>query len=203
MKMFIIIVLAFSFYGSLSAQNSVTLLNGKTHIFDSYIIDSTDGYFYYSYFDRRENLKTSFFHLADVYSITRGSLDSIVYSPVDDSEISVFDMGYFVAGKRDALDVHKSYPMLIAGAFVGAGSLFLPINNFIGLTIPAAFCTGTAIISPSEQRIIKTFPEMEGNEYFISGYQTAAKNQNLRSAVYGSIGGIILTAIIITSISGL
>lgn len=201
MKRTILILVSLLFSGLLFSQNKVYLLDGTYTNFESYKIDSENSYFFYTEYDRKNELRTSYYNLVDVFSITYNSKDSIIYYPYSEDEISVEDMKMVVIGKQDALKYHSSLPFMLIGGAVGGGCLFVPVNNLIGLGIPIVYSGSSLLFEPREKSIMKNNPDAIDNSFYIEGYQTAARNKNFKGAVYGSLGGLAVAAIIIGAIS--
>ena len=185
---------------NLISQNKINLLNGKKIGFTSYITDSESQLIKYQFKCKKDNDKYRYLDMNDIFSITTNNYDSIIYQPIFEEELSIENMKYYVLGKQNALEHHKSWLWAAGGFFIGTGSLILPINNLIGLAIPISYSTTAGFMKPTPEKIASQLSDIPENEYFILGYQQNAKNKNLKSAIAGSAGGLVLSAAILTTI---
>lgn len=201
-KMIRFLVISFCLISIASvSQNNIYLVDGKIVEFDSININIDDSYIIYSYHNRRNVLKTNYFEFTEVFSVTQNGNDTIIYYPIDEDELSVENMQYFLNGIYDCKKYHKSHWFFYSGLLVGAGAAILPIHNMVSLTIPIAYSTGTTFIKPNEERINSLVSQPTNNEYYVMGYQNAARNKNLKSAIWGSVGGLAVGAAVIFVVS--
>jgi hypothetical protein len=179
------------------SQNKLSLLNGKQLQFEKYQVDQVNGYFYYELKKSETKSKTKSVLLEDVYSLIdqQGNVQ-IFYSPADENELTVEQMGFYVDGYSVSRNDYTPYLSAAGGFIIGVGGMAVSSNPLFSPLIPAVYCAGISFVKPSKDHLLLKYPELAENPDWVYGYQRGAKNQNLKYAVMGSVGGVIVGALI-------
>lgn len=169
-----------------SAQESITLLNGKVvraaevqvdEFSISYKKDST------SAFRRMDNYR--------VFSVTRpdGS-ETVVYrkDPEDSLDFTPEQMRLFIKGEQEADSLFRGTGNKIAAACIGAGASLL---TFYGLAIPPLYSTVVGGFSPSMKRARLSDPAMRDVPEFCEGYQRKVREKKIRHSFLFGMAGFV------------
>lgn len=152
MNRLLLIIICLSTLNTIS-QNNIYLVDGEIIEFDSIEFNTSENFLIYAYHNKRNILKTDYFLYSEIFSVTYDGVDTIIYYPQNENELSIENMQYFLQGKYDCNEFHKSRRFFYSGLLVGAGAAVLPIHNIISLSIPAAYCIGTTFFKPSTDKI--------------------------------------------------
>ncbi len=175
------------------SQSTVTLLNGKTKPFLRNYIDPAAGMFYYKIQKPSGKEKTKSVLLEDVFSyIDSSNIEHIIYEPMSPEELSVMQMRSYIKGSAFAHSHHEPYWFLAGGFAVGAGSMFITHNPMYNPILPVAYCGGIALVKPSTDKLILDHPEYAENPDLLYGYRRTAKHKNVKYAIIGSLGGMLI-----------
>ncbi len=177
-----------------SAQQKITLLNGKTIYPTSYSI----GEMFVNYKLEGDNpKKLRLVDKYDVFSVTDAeNKEEILYKPVDSLDFSINDARLYMDGENAARIYFNKPGVRISSAGVGLASGVL---SFYSLPIP--FFYGIAITqrNPKKLQLPDEFKNMENNEAFRFGYNREARNIKMKQSLkYGYISlGISLAALLL------
>ena len=175
-----------------SAQQKITLLNGKTIYPTSYSI----GEMFVNYKLEGDNpKKLRLVDKYDVFSVTDAeNKEEILYKPVDSLDFSVADARLYMDGENAARSYFNKPGVRISSAGVGLASGVL---SFYSLPLP--FFYGIAITqrNPKKLQLPDEFKNMESNEAFRFGYNREARNIKMKQSLkYGYISlGISLATL--------
>lgn len=175
-----------------SAQQKITLLNGKTIYPTSYSI----GEMFVNYKLEGDNpKKLRLVDKYDVFSVTDAeNKEEVLYKPVDSLDFSINDARLYMDGENAARIYFNKPGVRISSAGVGLASGVL---SFYSLPIP--FFYGIAITqrNPKKLQLPDEFKNMENNEAFRFGYNREARNIKMKQSLkYGYISlGISLAAL--------
>jgi len=166
-----------------SAQEKITLLNGKTIYPTSYSI----GEMFVNYKLEGDNpKKLRLVDKYDVFSYTDAeNKEEILYKPVDSLDFSINDARLYMDGENAARIYFNKPGVRISSAGVGLASGVL---SFYSLPIP--FFYGIAITqrNPKKLQLPDEFKNMENNEAFRFGYNREARNIKMKQSLkYGYI----------------
>lgn len=177
-----------------SAQQKITLLNGKTIYPTSYSI----GEMFVNYKLEGDNpKKLRLVDKYDVFSVTDAeNKEEVLYKPVDSLDFSINDARLYMDGENAARIYFNKPGVRISSAGVGLASGVL---SFYSLPIP--FFYGIAITqrNPKKLQLPDEFKNMENNEAFRFGYNREARNIKMKQSLkYGYISlGISLAALLL------
>lgn len=177
-----------------SAQQKITLLNGKTIYPTSYSI----GEMFVNYKLEGDNpKKLRLVDKYDVFSVTDAeNKEEILYKPVDSLDFSINDARLYMDGENAARIYFNKPGVRISSAGIGLASGVL---SFYSLPIP--FFYGIAITqrNPKKLQLPDEFKNMENNEAFRFGYNREARNIKMKQSLkYGYISlGISLAALLL------
>ena len=177
-----------------SAQQKITLLNGKTIYPTSYSI----GEMFVNYKLAGDNpKKLRLVDKYDVFSVTDAeNKEEVLYKPVDSLDFSINDARLYMDGENAARIYFNKPGVRISSAGVGLASGVL---SFYSLPIP--FFYGIAITqrNPKKLQLPDEFKNMENNEAFRFGYNREARNIKMKQSLkYGYISlGISLAALLL------
>ncbi len=190
---FILVLFVMLINLSVFSQSTVTLLNGKTKPFlRSYIAPGT-GMFYYKILKSSGKEKTKSVLLDDVFAYTDSSnIEHIIYEPMGPNQLSVEQMRIYIKGSAFAHSHHEPYWSLAGGFAVGAGSMFITRNPMYNSILPVAYCGGIALVKPSTDKLILDHPEYAESPDLLYGYRRTARHKNIKYAIIGSVGGMLL-----------
>ena len=175
-----------------SAQQKITLLNGKTIYPTSYSI----GEMFVNYKLEGDNpKKLRLVDKYDVFSVTDAeNKEEILYKPVDSLDFSVADARLYMDGENAARIYFNKPGVRISSAGFGLASGVL---SFYSLPLP--FFYGIAITqrNPKKLQLPDEFKNMENNEAFRFGYNREARNIKMKQSLkYGYISlGISLATL--------
>ena len=175
-----------------SAQQKITLLNGKTIYPTSYSI----GEMFVNYKLEGDNpKKLRLVDKYDVFSVTDAeNKEEVLYKPVDSLDFSINDARLYMDGENAARIYFNKPGVRISSAGVGLASGVL---SFYSLPIP--FFYGIAITqrNPKKLQLPDEFKNMENNEAFRFGYNREARNIKMKQSLkYGYISlGISLATL--------
>lgn len=174
-----------------SAQQKITLLNGKTIYPTSYSI----GEMFVNYKLEGDNpKKLRIVDKFDVFSVTDSeNKEKILYKPVDSLDFSIEDARLYMDGENAARNYFNKPGVRISSAGVGLASGIL---SFYSLPIP--FFYGIAITqrNPKKLQLPEELKSMENNEAFRFGYNREARNIKMKQSLkygYISLGVSIAT----------
>ena len=188
-------LIAIFFTKTASAQQKITLLNGKTIHPTSYSI----GEMFVNY--KLEGDKPKRMRLVDKYDVfsvtTAENKEEILYKPVDSLDFSIADARLYMDGENAARIYFNKPGVRISSAGVGLASGIL---SFYSLPIP--FFYGIAITqrNPKKLQLPEEFKDMENNEAFRFGYNREARNIKMKQSLkygYISLGVSIATLLLI------
>lgn len=177
---------------TISAQQKITLLNGKTIYPTSYSI----GEMFVNYKLEGDNpKKLRLVDKYDIFSVTDAeNKEEILYKPVDSLDFSVADARLYMDGENAARIYFNKPGVRISSAGVGLASGIL---SFYSLPLP--FFYGIAITqrNPKKLQLPEEFKNMESNEAFRFGYNREARNIKMKQSLkYGYISlGISLATL--------
>jgi len=177
-----------------SAQQKITLLNGKTIYPTSYSI----GEMFVNYKLEGDNpKKLRLVDKYDVFSVTDAeNKEEVLYKPVDSLDFSINDARLYMDGENAARIYFNKPGVRISSAGIGLASGVL---SFYSLPIP--FFYGIAITqrNPKKLQLPDEFKDMENNEAFRFGYNREARNIKMKQSLkYGYISlGISLAALLL------
>lgn len=184
-------LIAILFTSKASAQQKITLLNGKTIYPTSYSI----GEMFVNYKLEGDNpKKLRIVDKFDVFSVTDSeNKEKILYKPVDSLDFSIEDARLYMDGENAARNYFNKPGVRISSAGVGLASGIL---SFYSLPIP--FFYGIAITqrNPKKLQLPEELKSMENNEAFRFGYNREARNIKMKQSLkygYISLGVSIAT----------
>jgi len=187
-----ICLIAILYTNKASAQQKITLLNGKTIYPTSYSI----GQMFVNYKLPGDNpKKLRLVDKYDVFSVTDSSnKEEILYKPVDSLDFSIEDARFYMDGENAARKYFNKPGVRISSAGVGLASGIL---SFYSLPIP--FFYGIAITqrNPKKLQLPEELKSMENNEAFRFGYNREARNIKMKQSLkYGYISlGVSIAAL--------
>jgi hypothetical protein len=191
-KLVTICLIAIFFTSKASAQQKITLLNGKTIYPTSYSI----GEMFVNYKLEGDNSKKlRLVDKFDVFSVTDSeNKEEVLYKPVDSLDFSIEDARFYMDGENAARNYFNKPGVKISSAGVGLASGIL---SFYSLPIP--FFYGIAITqrNPKKLQLPEEMKSMENNEAFRFGYNREARNIKMKQSLkYGYISlGVSIAAL--------
>lgn len=178
------------FFAGLKAQSTIMLINGKAIPALSYQFDSLRNLLQYETMHGK-NKKAHLLDGSEVYSVFDAQqIETVIYKPQDAEQFSTFEMRYVVQGEAIAYNEYKPIWPLVAGFVVGFGSMMLPVNPMLGLSLPIAYNVGIAFVKPCDHYVLKHYPVEASDELFVYGYKQHAKNKILKRSILGTVTGI-------------
>jgi hypothetical protein len=180
----------------LSAQESITLLNGKVIRAAEVQMDE------FSISFRKES--SSSFRRMDnyrVFSVTRpdGS-ETVVYrkDPEDSLDFTPEQMRLFIKGEQEADRVFKGTGNKITAVCIGAGASLL---TFYGLAVPPLYSTVVGGFSPNMKRARLSDPAMRDVPEFCEGYQRKVRDKKIRQSFLFGMAGFVASFAALSIIS--
>lgn len=169
-----------------SAQQSITLLNGKViraaevqvdEFSISFKKDSASG------FRRMDNYR--------VFSVSNpdGS-ETVVYrkDPEDSLDFTPDQMRLFIQGEQTADSVYKGTANKVAAVCIGAGASLL---TFYGLAIPPLYSTVVGGFSPNMKKAKLPDPSLREIPEFCEGYQRKVREKKIRQSFLFGMAGFV------------
>ncbi|HOZ81303.1 MAG TPA: hypothetical protein PLU85_01885 [Bacteroidia bacterium] len=190
---------------TLSAQDTLLLLNGKTKPVKLFNLNDPDWVRYVKFkeSDKKKNEGSARVKRIDVYKVfsikKADGTEQVLYKPdstSDDPDIPwvrdfIAGQQYGIMHKRERFNKHDNqwhrrlnFTEVGGIAAGGAGSLL----TFYGIPVPAIYAIAVGRHSPALPNDPAIAPEMKNSEGFISGYQKQRRNQRIRQ---GFISGMI------------
>lgn len=191
-KLVTVCLIAIFFTNKASAQQKITLLNGKT----IYPISYSIGEMFVNYKLEGDNSKKlRLVDKFDVFSVTDSeNKEEVLYKPVDSLDFSIEDARLYMDGENAARNYFNKPGVRISSAGVGLASGIL---SFYSLPIP--FFYGIAITqrNPKKLQLPEELKSMENNEAFRFGYNREARNIKMKQSLkYGYISlGVSIAAL--------
>jgi hypothetical protein len=181
---------------SLSAQETITLLNGKVisasrvKIDDfsiSYSKDTAGG------FRRIDNYR--------VFSVTKSDgSETVVYrkDSEDSLDFTPEQMRLFIQGEQEADRYFKGYLNMGTAALVGAGASFFAIW---GLLVPPLYSTVVGGFSPNMEKAKLSNPAMREIPEFCEGYQRKVRDRKIRQSFAAGMIGFAAGFVVLTTMN--
>jgi len=182
---------------TLSAQDTLLLLNGKTKPVKLFNLNDPD---WVRYVKLQGSSRVKKVDIYKVFSIKKADgTEQVLYKPdstSDDPDIPwvrdfIAGQQYGILHKRERFNKHDNqwhrrlnFTEVGGIAAGGAGSLL----TFYGIPVPAIYAIAVGRHSPALPNAPDISPEMKNSEGFISGYQKQRRNQRIRQ---GFISGMI------------
>lgn len=177
-------------------QSELLLLNGKSVPVLKYSVDYDASVFYYQKERASGKLVTRSEMIGDVFSVVDSlNVETVFYKPVTD-ELDVSQMRSYVKGYSLARYESHPYWSMAGGFVVGAGGMFVSKNPIFSPMISVAYCGAIALVKPSTDRLILEHPQFAENPDLLYGYQRSLRSKNVKYALYGSVGGVVVGAIV-------
>lgn len=187
----IILFLILPFCQSLFSQDTIVLLTGEKILLKQYTFSDTD--YYLSYTNKRGKLKT--IERDYIYSIndTLGNVKCLyredTLASSDEVQLTCDQMFFYVKGQSAAYEHYKSPLVTVGGFLTGAAGAYFPIS-WAKPIIPTIYCASIGFTNPNKKRVIKKFPSYADNDYFVYGFQEAARAKRTKNAIGGGIVGL-------------
>lgn len=180
------LVLFLAVTGSLFAQNTLWLTNGKKKKIGEFNLEKKDYVIY-------KNTKGKFKSIErfDVFAVIEQSTkEHIVYMPdsIDNESFTITEMRAFVQGQYDAHQNFKS-PLTTLGGTGVSGAAAVLINPQFVLLVSGAYCGVIGATKPSQNKIIIP-SEYEKSDHYLLGYKKAAKQKRIKNSIFGSLIGL-------------
>ncbi len=207
-KIIIIIFLnIFTFFSSFAQEDikdTIWFLNGERLISSRYMVLVEDGMLtYYNKHDKRKQVGLEY-----VFSIVDSkNKEKIYFEPatIDKTFYTVEQMRSFVKGEFSARNEYKPSFALASGLIIGAGAVYavptlLNLNVFFSPLVPAANTAIVGNFNIKDSKIIKKYPAMTDDSYFIAGYKEVATQKRINNSMKGGLIGLglgIISAIVI------
>jgi hypothetical protein len=199
-----IIIILFFFPAPLMAQDTIWFLSGELLITSKYEIKTEEGILVY--YNKKNKEKTT--GLEYVFSIvdSKGN-ERVIFEPVkmDNVPFSVEQMRSFIKGEYLASTEYHAPLATIIGIAAGFGGFIaapaVGMNYFYAPLLPATYIGVLGMTNPSEERILKRYPQYANDDYFIAGYEERSQEKRITNAVWGSLVGIaagIVTVVVLS-----
>jgi hypothetical protein len=181
---------------SLSAQETITLLNGKVipasrvkidEFSISYSKDTAGG------FRRIDNYR--------VFSVTQSDgSETVVYrkDPEDSLDFTPEQMRLFIQGEQEADRNFKGYFNMGTAAAVGAGASYFAIW---GLLVPPLYSTVVGGFSPDMEMADLSDPSKRNIPEFCEGYQRKVRDRKIRQSFVAGMIGFAAGFVLFTTLS--
>lgn len=205
MRLFIIfLLLVFSNSYSVYSQDTIVLLTGEKILLKQYTFSDTD--YYLSYTNKKGKEKQ--IERDYIYSIN-DSLGNVkclyredTLASADEVQLTCDQMFFYVKGQSAAVENYKAPLVTIGGFLTGAAGAYFPIS-WAKPIVPTIYCASIGFTKPSKKRVLKKFPNYAENEYFVYGFQEAARSKRTKNAIGGGIAGLFAGIISIMVIGAL
>ena len=186
MKKIVVLLLTIVLVSSLAAQDRIQMLSGKEKT--GYFDHESASYIYYS---KKQGGPKKKVNKENVFRVLKSAGDTLYVYKQDtlaEDDYSVAQIEKHMQGQIEARKYYRPWLAAAGGFCVGGASGVLPLfYAFFPPGLYSAF-VGTWSINPS--RFIASDETLLSNEYFVNGYDLAAKGNKLRYAVVGSLTGL-------------
>ncbi|MBI4648980.1 MAG: hypothetical protein HY738_20915 [Bacteroidia bacterium] len=187
MKLFIFLpflLFLISGLNSITAQDNILFLNGRTLTVPCYKIDTEKNVLVFM--NKRQKMKA--LDCEYIFSITdfQGN-EKILYKP-DSLAIhflSLKEMKSFISGEQKAFKSYKAPLATGTGFLIGASSPFV-LNILYSFLPPAITPSVYELIPVSEKLAIRKCPENRNDKYYILGYREAATSKRVTFVLIGT-----------------
>lgn len=184
MKTPLILLLFTVFAGSATAQEVITLLNGRE--INAQTVNATENDIRYTVAGSGRTKRLDGYKVFNIKS-ANGDERMIYRKDADDSlEFSVEQMRLYIKGEQEAIQFYHS-PVVNLGAFV-AGVMSVNLA-FLSIAVPPIYSTAVGSFSPNMSKAKVSDPALRSVPEFCEGYQAKARNKKIKqSFLFGSIG---------------
>ena len=184
-------LIAILYTNKASAQQKITLLNGKTISPTSYSI----GEMFVNYKLEGDNpKKLRLVDKFDVFSVTDSeNKEEVLYKPADSLDFTIEEARIYLEGERAASKHYDKSGSSISSIYVGAASGVLGFYS-----IPVPFLYSMVIGRKNPKHLPSEFKNYENNEAFRLGFNREARNIKIKQSIkFGYVSlGISLTMLV-------
>ena len=137
--------------------------------------------------------------------------EEIIFEPfeAENSNFTVENMRIYIKGEQAARKNSKTRLATLSGFIVGVASpIFLSsigTNYLFYSPVPIAFTNFmVGLTIPTKKSVLKKYPQMGTNDFFMEGYRYTARSKRLNNSIKGGLVGLgvgILSSIILINVS--
>lgn len=123
--------------------------------------------------------------------------EEIIFEPfeVDDANFTIENMRIYIKGEQEARKNSPAFLATVSGFLVGVASPILlstvGTSSLFYSPIPVAatnFVVGLTV--PTEKSVVREYPQMGKNNFFVEGYRTTARSKRLNNSIKGGLIGL-------------
>lgn len=194
MKNVFLLFLIFLSYSGISQDTAVFVSGDKLALMD-YYQDTTDKNIFIL---KTMKGKYKSINKEEVFSfVKKTGGEEIIFEPfeVDDANFTIENMRIYINGEQEARKNSRSFWATASGLLVGVASPILlskiGTNSLFYSPIPVAatnFVIGLTF--PTEKSVVRKYPQMGKNDFFVEGYRTTARSKRLNSSIKGGLIGL-------------
>ncbi|MFM7023583.1 MAG: hypothetical protein ACKOXB_11465 [Flavobacteriales bacterium] len=178
--------------GFVAAQDKIELLSGR--IRTGVIDHETDTYIYYS--KKGKGLKSRV-NKERVFRVMKSVGDTVYVYKQDtllEDDYSIEQIEKHIAGQKEARKYYKPWKTGVGAFVIGGAGGVLP---FFYAFIPSSlYATLVGTWHMDESNFIASDETLLSDEYFVNGYELAARGKKLKYTLIGSVAGITTGMII-------
>ncbi len=191
------------FVGIVGIQAQDTIVSTDGELINAREIRLQDGEFFYKNVKGAEKIIDS----EDVFSIIDSTGKKTVYYKQDTTKgfyETEEDMQLLIDGMVYANKHYKAPNRTYVGGAVGFGAItVISLTGIGGLffspVIPVAYCAGVVVSKPNVEKLKAGLPQsLAASDKFVTGYIAAVKHKRVKNAIFGSIGGLGVGALLFT-----
>jgi hypothetical protein len=184
------------FSGSIQAQDTINLLNGKVIYVEVLNSDSTVITYNYT---KGKKVKTKSISTELIFTVqyAKGYTDTLYFiNPENDLHLTVPEMQLFIYGEQDAKAHFKAPVTAILGLAFGTTFGYLLRDGFYVAAVPLVYTVGAGISPVNVKSRGNRSPETMSTQAYQEGYIKVARSKKafnaLASSVVGTLTGILI-----------
>jgi len=194
MKNLFLLFLIFLSYSGISQDTAVFVSGDKLALMD-YYQDTTDKNIFIM---KTMKGKYKSINKEEIFSfVKKTGGEDIIFKPfeADDANFTIENMRIYIKGEQEARKNSHTFLATVSGFLVGVTSpVFLSTigtNSLFYSPIPVAatnFVVGLTV--PTEKSVVRKYPQMGKNNFFVEGYRTTARTKRLNNSIKGGLIGL-------------
>ncbi|MCX6183032.1 MAG: hypothetical protein NT150_14020 [Bacteroidetes bacterium] len=169
-----------------AAQDKVELLSGKVK---KGIVDHETAE--YIYFKKKEGGLVTRISKERIFRVLKSSGDTMYVYRQDtllEDDYSIAQIEKHIQGQNEARKYYKPWKAAVGGFCVGGASGVLPL--FYAFMPPGVYMALIGTWTINEDNFIASDETLLSDEYFVNGYELAARGKKMRYALVGSVTGL-------------